>query len=333
MRSSTQRNNPMKKAMNKPRCAVIGVGSLGKYHAEKFAMLDSADFVAICDTDEATRQSYADKYNVAAYANYRDLLGKVDAVSIATPTSTHFDISQFFLDNNIHVLVEKPMTQTVSEANKLIEIAKKNRCTFQVGHIERFNAAHMALDKVLQAPKFIDSNRLSPFNLRNLDVSVILDLMIHDIDIIQNMVNSPIKELAADGTPVLSNTVDIASARIKFENGCVANVTASRISFKSERKTRIFQPNAYISIDYQNKQFVVFRKSDTEMYPGIPDINKEEFKFDNTDALKLEIEAFLQSIAHNTPPVVTGEDGKNALATAIRITDMIHANLADLVTA
>jgi len=316
--------------MNKIKCAVIGVGYLGKFHAEKYANLENATLVAVCDIDTHTANTIASQYHVQAVIDYRDLLGKVDAVSIAVPTIQHYEITKAFLEHGCHVLVEKPITQTVIEAQHLIAIAKEKHCTLQVGHLERFNSALMALDKVLYAPKFIESHRLSPFSPRATDVNVILDLMIHDIDIIQSIVKSPIKSLDAQGAPIISKYIDIANVRMGFENGCVANVTASRISFKSERKTRIFQPNSYISIDFQNKKFAVFHKSEGEMVPGtgIPEITRKESTFEKTDALKLEITSFLEAITLGKPPVVTGEDGCHALETAIRITKMIRAHLA-----
>jgi len=306
------------------------VGYLGKFHAEKYANLSHVDLAAVCDIDSEACHTVARKHDALAVIDYRELLGKVDAVSIAVPTSNHYEVAKAFLEHGCHVLVEKPITQTVAEARSLIAIAKEKHCVLQVGHLERFNSALLALDKLLYAPKFIESHRLSPFRPRATDVNVILDLMIHDIDIIQSIVKSPIKSIDAQGAPIISKYIDIANVRMTFENGCVANVTASRISFKSERKTRIFQPNSYISIDFQNKKFAVFHKGKGEMIPGsgIPDITREESTFDNSDALQLEITSFVEAITQNKPPLVNGEDGCYALATAIRITKMIRENLA-----
>ena len=313
--------------MRKMKCAVIGVGYLGRFHAQKYQLLPNVELVGVCDlnTEHATR--VAKELSVPAYLNYRDLFGHVEAVSIAATTNTHFDIARDFLEQGIHVLIEKPITETVAQANELIAIAKKHKAKLQVGHMERFNSARLALDEHLHQPLFIESSRLAPFNPRGTDVNVVLDLMIHDIDIIQSIVNSPIKHIEAQGAPVLSKSVDIANARISFENHCVANVTASRISFKTERKTRIFQENTYISIDYHSKQFSVFQRGEGEIFPGIPEIIQHNSVFEKSDALLAEIKAFVECVEKDTAPLVTGEDGRNALDTAEKITALIHQHL------
>ncbi len=313
--------------MQKIRCAVIGVGYLGRFHAQKYKSLDQVDLVGVCDLNREICQTVADELSVVPYFHYPDLFDKVDAISIAATTSAHYAIARECLAAGIHVLIEKPITETVTQARELIALAKTHQVKLQVGHLERFNAARLALDAHLTKPLFIESTRLAPFNPRGSDVNVILDLMIHDIDIIQTIVNSPIQHIDAQGAPVLSPSIDIANARITFENHCVANVTASRISFKTERKTRIFQPNTYISIDYQNKQFAVFQKGKGEMFPGIPDITQHESVFEKGDALLEEIKAFIHCIINNTPPLVTGEEGCAALATAEKITALIDNHL------
>ncbi len=315
--------------MNPIRCAVIGVGYLGRFHAQKIQMLEKAKLVAVCDVDASACQAAAKEFNVPAYQDYHQLLEDVDAVCIAATTSAHYDIAKTCLTQGIHVLIEKPMTETVAEAEALIALAKKHKAKLQVGHLERFNAARLALDEHLEKPLFIESNRLAPFNPRGTDVNVVLDLMIHDIDIIQTIVHSPIKSLEAHGAPVLSPSVDIANARITFENHCIANVTASRVSFKTERKTRIFQKNSYISIDYQAKKLAVFTKGEGEMFPGIPDVARHQSVFEKGDALLEEIKAFITCIINNTAPLVTGEEGQSALSTAAQISDLIHHNLAE----
>lgn len=315
--------------MAKIRCGVVGVGYLGRFHAQKYRLIPNAELVAVCDVSSEASQAVAQELNVLAFTDYRDLFGKVDAVSIAATTNKHFEIAESFLEQGIHVLIEKPITETVQQANRLIQLAKDHNVKLQVGHLERFNAARLALDPYLDTPQFIESERLAPFNPRGTDVNVILDLMIHDIDMIQNLVKSPITSIDAHGTPVLTKAIDIANARITFANHCVANVTASRISFKTERKTRIFQNNAYISIDFQNKQFALFKKGVGELYPGIPDIIRELKEFEPGDALLEEIKAFLSSIEHDTCPLVTGEEGRDALETAERITSLIHNNLIE----
>jgi len=313
--------------MSKVKCAVIGVGYLGRFHAQKYQLLDNVDLVGVCDLNESSCKAVAEELQVPAYFDYHDLFGKVDAVSIAATTSAHYAIARDCLAQGIHVLIEKPITQTVEQAKELIALAAKNHAKLQVGHLERFNSARLALDAHLDKPLFIESHRLAPFNPRGADVNVILDLMIHDIDIIQTIVNSPIKHIDAHGAPVLSKSIDIANARITFENYCVANVTASRISFKTERKTRIFQENTYISIDYHNKQFAVFQKGEGEMFPGIPEITRHESVFEKGDALLEEIKAFVNCIEQDSIPLVTGEEGCAALATAEEITSLINNHL------
>ncbi|MDF1677476.1 MAG: Gfo/Idh/MocA family oxidoreductase [Legionellaceae bacterium] len=315
--------------MNAIRCAVIGVGYLGRFHAQKLQTIENAALVAVCDVDTAACDAAAKEFNVPAYRDYHELFGKVDAVCIAATTNAHFEIAKNCLAEGIHVLIEKPVTETVEEANTLIELAKKHHAKLQVGHLERFNAARLALDEHLERPLFIESNRLAPFNPRGTDVNVVLDLMIHDIDIIQSIVNSPIKSLEAQGAPVLSPSVDIANARITFENHCIANVTASRVSFKTERKTRIFQKNSYISIDYHAKQLAVFTKGDGEMFPGIPNVARHQSVFEKGDALLEEIKAFIHCIISDTTPLVTGEEGLSALSTAEKISELIHHNLTE----
>lgn len=305
--------------MKKIRTAVVGVGYLGQFHAEKYALLPNAELVAVVDPDRARAAEVATKVGAASYGDYREILGMVDAVSVVVPTQLHHAVARTFLDNGVHVLLEKPITVTIEEADELIGIAEKRKLVLQVGHLERFNPVIMALDGVLKQPGFIESVRIAPFKPRGTDVNVVLDLMIHDIDIIQYLVNSPVKQINSIGAPVFTAEEDIANARILFENGCVANVTASRISLKSERRMRIFQPDAYINVDFQNKKVAVFRKGDGEMFPGVPNIAMEEQVFEQGDALKAEIEAFLDSISTGRPPVVSGRDGRMALETALLI--------------
>jgi predicted dehydrogenase len=309
--------------MSKLKTAVIGVGYLGKFHAEKYATLEQSELIAVVDANADTAKEIADKYGVQALTDYHELLGKVDAVSIAAPTTMHHQIARDFLENDTHVLIEKPITVTVDEADDLIELAITNDLMIQVGHLERFNAALMDLSGTLETPTFIESHRLAPFNPRATDVNVVLDLMIHDIDIILDIVKSDIKEMRASGTPVLTNSTDIANVRIEFENGCVANVTASRVSAKNERKMRIFQHNAYISVDFHNRELDIYKKGTKEMHPGIPEIVSEKSTYENSDALKLEISAFLDSISHGTPILVSGEDGRRALDAAIKISALL----------
>jgi len=313
--------------MKKIKCAVIGVGYLGRYHAEKYATLPNAKLIGVCDVDLKRGTEIANKYGVIATDDYRSLIGQIDAVSIATPTQSHFKIAKFFLENGVHVLLEKPITTTVAEADGLINLANKHKLVLQIGHLERFNSVVNALEKYLEGPRFIECIRLAPFKLRGTEVNVVLDLMIHDIDLIQYIVGSPIKKIQANGACVLSDQIDIANARIQFANHCVANVTASRVSLKQERKLRLFQQEAYISVDLQHKQLAIHRKGTNEMFPGIPEIICEEQAFEQGDALRDEIIAFLKSITRSAPPVVSGHDGKMALATAIEITDIVKKQM------
>ena len=310
--------------MEKVRTAVIGVGYVGRYHAEKYAILPQTELVAVCDIDYKHCYSKAKELNVEAVINYQSLLRLVDAVSIAVPTPLHHQIARFFLDNGIHVLLEKPISTTLEEADDLITIAKKNQVIFQIGHLERFNNVVKAVEPLISSPRFIESLRLAPFKLRGSDVNVILDLMIHDIDIIQSIVRSDIQNISANGASVLSAYIDIASARIEFTNGCVANLTASRVSLKIERKLHIFQHDNYIAIDLDHKKMTIHRKGTKEMLPGIPKITRHVERFNKGDALLDEISAFLYSIIHKKPPLVSGEAGKTALATALEISLIVR---------
>ena len=311
--------------MSKLKTAVIGVGYLGKFHAQKYAELENSELVAVVDYSQETADTIAAQYdNVQALTDYSSLLGKVDAVSIAAPTTLHYQIAKDFLENGSHVLIEKPITVTVAEAEGLIAIANAKELLIQVGFLERFNAAILEADNEITEPVFIESHRLAPYNPRANDVNVVLDLMIHDIDIILNIVKSPLKNISASGTPVLTPSTDIANARLEFENGCVANVTASRISMKTERKMRLFQENSCVTIDFQNRGLNVYKKGDELNEHGVNDILVSEQTFDNNDALKTEIIAFLNSIETGSPTLVTGEDGKKALETAITISKLFN---------
>jgi len=303
---------------------VIGTGYLGKFHAEKYASLADCELVAVVDINAEAAQRVAEKHGAQALTDYHALLGKVDAVSIVVPTTLHYQVAKDFLNNGAHILVEKPITVTVAQADELIALAKEKNRILQVGHLERFNPAILALDNMENKPLFIESHRLSPFNPRANDVSVVLDLMIHDIDIILALVNSDIARIDASGTAVLTQGTDIANARLTFKNGCVANVTASRISMKTERKMRLFQPSAYLSVDFQNKVLMKYRTGEKEMFPGIPEIITEESVFATSDALLEEIKHFVDCIHTGKNPLVSGEAGRKALATAIEITHLIN---------
>lgn len=309
--------------MAKLKCAVIGTGYLGKFHAEKYAGIEDCELVAVVDINEETARKVAGKYGAEALTDYQSLLGQVDVVSIVVPTSLHYTVAKDFLQTGSHVLVEKPITVTVEQADELIDIAKQHNLVLQVGHLERFNPAIMGLGNMESKPIFIETHRLSPFNPRANDVSVVLDLMIHDIDIILALVDSEVDRMEACGTAVLTQGTDIANARLTFKNGCVANVTASRISMKMERKMRMFKPCSYISVDFQNRVLTKHRTGKKEMFPGIPEILTEESVFENGDALLEEIKHFIHCIQTGDKPLVPGEAGRKALATAIAITQLL----------
>jgi predicted dehydrogenase len=310
--------------MEKLRAAVIGVGYLGRFHAQKYATLPEVALAAVVDpgADAATR--VAAELGVRALGDYRELLGQVDAVSIVTPTPLHFEIARAFLEHGAHVLVEKPITETVAQAQQLIELARQRQRVLQVGHLERFNPVVIAAEPALRAPRFIECQRLAPFRERGTDVNVVLDLMIHDLDLVQSMVGSEIVAVDAIGTPVFSQEIDIANARIRFANGCVTNATASRVSLKTERKLRIFQDDAYLSLDLQQKILTVIRKqAQPEGEARLP-VSIEERSFEPGDALRSEIVAFVASCRAQAPVVVTGEDGMRALRTAVAISKAVN---------
>jgi len=309
------------------RTAVIGAGYLGRFHAQKYAVVERSRLVAIVDVNSDNAGRAAAECGTQALSDYRDLLGKVDAVSVVTPTPLHREIAGAFLEAGAHVLVEKPITVSVEEASELIAIAARHGRVLQVGHLERFNSAILALDGILTVPRFVESHRLAPFKQRGTDVNVVLDLMIHDIDIIQNIVHSPIASIDAVGSRVFSDELDIANARLRFENGCVANTTASRVSLKTERKLRLFQDDAYVSLDLHQKIMTLIRKGGGIGADGLPQVSIDERSFGDGDALRSEIEAFLEAAATGGAPVVSGEDGRRALATAIQITEQVGTSL------
>jgi predicted dehydrogenase len=310
--------------LDKIRTAVVGVGHQGKWHAEKFAALENTNLVAVVDKDTNRCQKLAAELNSTSLTNFKDLIGEVDAVSIASPTHSHFDIASILLQNDIHVLVEKPITTTLEDAEVLVELAERRGLVLQVGHLERFNLAIMALGKFLKEPQFIESNRIAPFKPRNIEVSVVLDLMIHDIDLIHSIVQSSVASLDATGSSIISNDIDIANARIKFDNGCIANVTASRASFKTERSLRIFQENAYFNVDMHNKISTIYRKIGIKPVISPDDISVEEQSYGASDALMAQSVAFLNSIVTGTPPLVSGRIGMQALKTALHIGEILQ---------
>jgi predicted dehydrogenase len=308
------------------KVAVVGVGHLGRWHADKYAASADCELVAVVDNNIEAAEAVAQKHGSRACSDYCDILTEVDAISLVVPTNGHYKIAKEMLEAGIHCLVEKPITETVEQATELIDIAKAKNLVLQVGHIERFNSVMLGIEQNLKDPQFIESTRLAPFSLRATDVSVVLDLMIHDIDIILDLVDSPIKHISASGISVLSDTIDIANARIEFENNCVANVTASRISQKRERKLRIFGKDWYISADFQDKILSINKKGKTNNDAGFKDIDHQELRYDDTDALNIEVLDFIRAITTNGQPTVSGIDGRRALQTAIEITSLISPN-------
>jgi predicted dehydrogenase len=282
----------------------------------------------VVDGRDEVRKAVAAEVGAQPVADFRELLGNVDAVSVVTPTPAHFEIADAFLAAGAHVLVEKPITETPEQAKALISTAAKHGRILQVGHLERFNAAVLAAEPHISSPRFMECVRLAPYKERGTDVNVVLDLMIHDIDLVQSLAGSEIVSIDAIGTPVFSGEIDIANARIRFANGCVANTTDSRVSLKTERKLRIFEDAAYISLDLQQKILTLIRKREGVPQPGQLPVSIEEANLEQGDALKSEIESFLDCIRNNKRPIVSGEDGLRALETAIRITEQVLANLA-----
>lgn len=327
MTSTAQRPDPSNQAAL--RTAVVGVGYLGRFHAQKYAQLPGSKLVAVVDQNAQAAQAVAAELGVEAVQHYRELFGRVDAVSLAVPTPLHHSIGRELLAQGIHVLIEKPIATTTQEARDLIATAKQYQCILQVGHLERFNPAIVAAVSRLHRPRFVESHRLAPFKQRGSDVSVVLDLMIHDIDLIQELVAAPIESIDAIGSSVFSGEIDIVNARLRFADGCVANTTASRISLKQERKIRIFQDDAYLSIDMQQKILSVIRKKDAATpVESAAQVSIEEESFEQGDALRDEIAAFLHSVRTRSKPVVTGEDGLRALETATRIAEQVNQSIA-----
>lgn len=307
--------------MQKLRAAVIGAGYLGRFHAQKFAGLEEVELAAVVDIDRERAKELGAKLKAEAYTDYREVLERVDMASIVVPTESHYPIARACLEAGVHILLEKPMTSTLEEANHLIELAKARGLVLQVGHLERFNPALLALKGTLNNPLYIESHRIARFRERGTDVSVVLDLMIHDIDIILSMVSSEIVAIRPLGFPVLSGEVDIANARLEFANGCVAQVSTSRVSRSLMRKMRVFQPDAYISIDYLENKIAICRK----VYERSRFRIVEEMRsFVQTDALMLEIRAFVEAVRQGTAPLVSGEEGRRALEVALAITGSIQ---------
>ncbi|MFH0889392.1 MAG: Gfo/Idh/MocA family oxidoreductase [Planctomycetota bacterium] len=321
--------------MSNIKVAVIGVGHLGKNHAKFFSQFKDVTLAGVVDSNTVQSQEIARLYHTKAYTDYKPLLKEIDAVSIATPTSVHYQIAKETISRGIHTFIEKPISTTLSQANKLVSLAQKHKVVLQVGHIERFNPAFVDAKDYIQNPRFIECHRLSSFSFRSVDIDVILDLMIHDVDIVLSIVKSPIKRIDAIGVKVISDKIDLANVRILFESGCVVNLTASRASDKAMRKMRIFTDKNYVSIDFAEKTACVYQKKGTlsslGQKPAFPSpFNPKEFMLEkfiqvnnlaisSYDQLEKELLAFIEAIQHTKKPLVSGEDGRNALAVCHRI--------------
>ena len=299
------------------RIAVVGVGYLGRHHARILALLPGAELVAVVDTNAARAHEVAAASGTRPLTDFRDLVGSVDAVTVAVPTERHREIALPFLSAGVHVLVEKPMAGSLAEADDMIQAAAKAGVVLAVGQTERFNPAVAAARPMLSDPRFIEVHRLGTFPERSLDIDVVFDLMIHDVDIVLSLVNSDVEAIEAVGVPVLTGRVDIANARLKFSNGCIANLTASRISRDRVRKIRLFQPMAYVSIDYAAQKLEVFRL--VKGHGPVPAIEGGEVPVEHDEPLKRELADFVEAIGTRRPPMVTGEDGRRALALATQI--------------
>ncbi len=306
--------------MDKIKVGVIGVGHLGQHHARIYAGMDGVELAGICDTDIRRAKKFARKYRTSTFTDYRQMFGVVNCASVVVPTELHYNVAKDCLLNGVSVLIEKPVTKFVGEADDLLNIARDRNLIIQVGHIERFNAAVRALDEIPGNVRFIECHRLGPFKKRALDVGVVLDLMIHDIDIILGLVKSEVVSIDAVGVNILTDHEDLANVRIRFKNGAVANLTASRVTKAEMRKIRLFKDDCYISLDYIKQDAVLYRKINNRITGKLINIKKEE-------PLKKELEAFVNCIRTGERPLVSGEEGRDALKIALQIEDAIKENL------
>jgi predicted dehydrogenase len=306
------------------KTAVIGVGYLGRFHAQKYAALETANLVGVYDNDLERAKEVANELNTKAYADIDALLSDVDAVTVAATTSAHYELCKKALNAGVHVHVEKPITSTSAEGRELCELADEKSLKLQVGHVERFNPALVAVKEKLKMPLFIECHRLAPFKPRGVDVNVVLDLMIHDLDMILHLVDSEPAKVEAVGTPVLTETVDIANARIEFKSGTVANVTSSRVSLNAQRKFRVFQGSQYLSLDFGSGDVRLMTKTGEVKTGVMPTIETEAWSLEKADALMEETKSFVRSVTEDAPVVVTGWDGVRALELAENILDIIE---------
>lgn len=315
------------------KVGVIGVGNLGQHHARVYSQLKGCKLIGVADTDTARAAEVAKKLHCDYFSSPAEMLGLVDAVSIAVPTALHFEVASLFLRRGAHCLLEKPMTIDLAEADALIALSLKHKALLQVGHIERFNPAILALHQFKLEPLFIEAHRLGPYSPRNTDIGVVLELMIHDIDIVLAMVNKKLTRVEAVGIPVLSHTEDIANVRLSFEGGCVANLTASRVTTKKERKIRVFSRDAYVSVDYLAKEARLYKLKEgadptqAGSLIGLRNmVVSETLKIKDEEQLKLELEAFVDSIQHGKAAVVTAQQGRDAVALGLEIQKQMAAH-------
>ncbi len=308
--------------MTKIRSGIVGVGHIGKFHARIYSELaasEETEFTAVYDTNIENARTVASQYGATAAESLEEFANLVDCASVATPTPFHFDTAGVLLERGIHLLIEKPITETTEQAQCLVALAKEKGVILQVGHVERFNPVMAVLEKHLNHPRFIEAHRLSPYPNRSVEIGVVLDLMIHDLEVILHLIKSPIKSVDAVGIPVLSKREDIANARIRFENGSVANVTASRISPEKMRKLRVFQEDAYLSLDYGEQSGEIYRKSGAQ-------IVRETVPIERDDALTRQLQSFLECSRGGLQPKVSGNQAAAALELAIRITHTIESS-------
>jgi predicted dehydrogenase len=306
------------------RVGVVGVGSIGKNHARIYSGLTGVEFSAIFDTNPETAAAVSQQFGVNAVTKLSEFARLVDVATVATPTADHYETGKFLLREGKHLLIEKPITQTPEQAQDLVKLARERSLILQVGHVERFNPVLSALEQRLTKPRFIESHRLSPYPFRSVEIGVVLDLMIHDLEIILHLVRSPVKSIDAVGVPVLSKGEDIANARIRFLNGCVANVTASRISPEKMRKIRVFQEDAYLSLDYQNQSAEMFRLVNGTITREVVEVEKDE-------PLKRELQSFVECSSRGVQPVVSGSEAAAALELAIEITEITKSATGELI--
>jgi len=313
--------------MKKVRVGVIGVGYLGQYHAEKYAGIDEVELVGLMDADQVRASQIAGKLKTEVFIDPAHLIGRVDAVSIVTPTVLHHRIAKQFLEQGVHVLLEKPITETIDQADELINLASRKDAVLQVGHIERFNPAFTAVKSLLAMPRYITAERAAPFTVRCTDVNVVLDLMIHDLDIVMDLAGSPPKEISAAGASIITREIDMATARIVFHNGCVADVSASRVSDEKKRCLRVFDDKAIYVSDYQTQKATVSRAQQG----SVPQLIVTDISSDRRDTLDDEIRAFVQSVQGGVRPLVSGIEGRRALSLALAITNSVEHGITGFV--